>query len=203
MVSVSSFWLFHHDQSAQWQQIHARILSGIAALASFRAFDLFINAAAYAPFGPEGWGGRSRNRDEHCRVMLLTLMNFVELISWYSVLFAYLAWFCGAKFIYPGYDMRPVQPFMAQHALLLAMSTITTVGYGTVAPDDMLTTIVVVFETMSGLLLIAVGIASAVSLAVVSPQSATLSEQHPAVRSKPSSSSWRIRSFSPLICSAG
>ena len=203
LASASSFRFFQHAQTGESYQTHREILSALAAFASFRSFDLLVNAAAYAPFGPENWGGRYRNRDEHCRVMVLTVMNFLELIFWYSILFAYQAWFCGGQFIYPGSGALPMQPFVIQHAFLLAMSTITTLGYGTVAPNDMLTTITAGFETISGLLLITVGIASAVSFAVSSSQPTAVSEQRSAAVPDLLSRSWTIRCFSPLVCSAG
>jgi hypothetical protein len=203
LASMSSFWLFQYGQSAEWYQAHRPVLSAVTALAVFRAFDLLVNAAAYAPFGPEGWGGRYRNRDEHCRVMLLTIMNFIELIFWYSVLFTYLAWFCGAQFIYPGSDSNPTPPFVLRHALLLAAATLTTVGFGNITPNDMLTTVAVTFGAVSGLLLLAVGVASAVSLAVSASQPTIPNEEHSATVSDRLSRSWTIRFFSPVLCSGG
>jgi len=204
VASVLSLWGFHRGQAPQWYQAHKEVLCAITAIASFRAFDLLVNAPAYAPFGPANWGGRYRNRDEHCRVMLLTMMNFGELIFWYSVLFTYLAWFCGGQFIYPGCDASPAKPFIVQHALLLAMSTIMTVGYGTVAPNDVLTTVVTGVLSLSGLLLIAVGIAAAVSFAVTSLEHTTASApETTAVASELSPHTWTIRLCSPLLCSAG
>lgn len=200
LVSVMSFCFFAHEQASEAYRSAPKVLCALTALAAFRAFDLLVNAAAYAPFGPTTWGGRYRNRDEHCRVLLLTMMNFIELIFWYSVLFTYLAWFQEANFLYPGRDTTPVKPFVVQHAFLLAISTITTVGYGTVAPNDMLTTMVAAFEAVSGLLLIAVGIASSVSLAVSSsPPAMPPADEHSALAAESSPLAWTVRFVSPMI----
>ncbi len=131
----------------------------------WRLFDLFLAALRGAVFGyknpPEKPEWMTTHRAQ--RRLLLTFIYIMEVIFNYAIVFWILQIYFGAAF-----DSMLRNPW---DAVQLSFSTISTVGYGTYAPNDTLTTILALIEFVTGLLFIAGSIAQMASLLKTSQNS--------------------------------
>ena len=153
--SVVVFWAYATwgGRSSPWLDC------SLAGVALWRLVDLGFTGCAFCPFGPPDWSPRGRTRAELCRMLLLTLFNFCEVIVWAAVLYLHASW----SWNWPYSTAKRLEP---HEALLLSMTTSTTIGYGNIAPGGLGTTILATWQAGLSLLLLSVGVAGLVALIV-------------------------------------
>ncbi|HBH51590.1 MAG TPA: hypothetical protein DDY91_06835 [Planctomycetaceae bacterium] len=171
LIAAVGFWFgnwFTRElvlQSAGWGPY---VLAAIL----WRLIDAFVNAADVSPFGAGAVRAGIRSPEKNQRLVLLNLMTLVEVIFWNASLTFYLSEWGVAEydkpFRTPIIDMHPATPLAdgMVHALQTSLSTITTVGYGTYAPSNLCAVLLAFLQTFTGLLLISMVAAAAISLTV-------------------------------------
>ena len=141
----------------QGPQLHA-ILHWVAAFAIYRAFDLALTVIRIGVFF--SFRGDVKIAEVQAwrvqRILVGVLMNYVELVFWYSLIYYDLSLQCTKQF-HP--DIRNLH-----QAFSLSFSTMTTVGYGLYAPDSMVSNLVAFAQSLTGLILIANAVGSLVAI---------------------------------------
>ena len=126
----------------------------------WQAMDLFIGFFHGTLFGiknnPETRESLTLHRAQ--RRLLLTIISFFELVFCYSIIY----WVMSRRFgcLFSGLEKGD----NSYWALQMSFSTLTTIGYGTYAPDQTITIIVALFQALSGLLVIGGSIAQMASM---------------------------------------
>jgi hypothetical protein len=144
----------------------------VLAVILWRLFDAFVNAVDVSPFGAGAVRAGTRTPELNQRLVLLNMMTLVEVIFWNASLTFHLSEWGVAEydkpFRNPIIDMNPATPLAdgMVHALQTSFSTITTIGYGTYAPSNLCAVLLAFLEAFSGLLLISMVAAAAISLTV-------------------------------------
>ena len=125
------------------------ILQMFATLGIYRAFDLSITVIRTGVF--LNFRGDVALKEEPSwrvrRVLVGVLVNYLELIMWFAVIYYYLALVCGNQFNFSISE--------AHQALYLSMSTMTTVGYGGYAPNTLISTSVTLWQSLLAILMVA------------------------------------------------
>ena len=151
------------------------------AIAIWRLVDIFLNALDVTPVGPGAVRPRIRTPALNQRLVLLNLLTLVEVIFLNASVSFFLEQWGLAR-----YDKALASPVSEGlpalggdalvHALQTSLSTITTVGYGTYAPANLCAVALSFLETFTGLLLITLVAAGALSLTVSPPAT---NHEHP------------------------
>jgi hypothetical protein len=121
----------------------------IVAFAMIRVIDMFFDLQMLAVFGNDygkSWIPEMGSRRAQ-RTILLDLLMVIQLVFWYAIVF----W--GIALCRPLYFSDAITS--PGHALQLAFSSATTIGYGTYAPTAMLSIWIALFEFMTVLCLVA------------------------------------------------
>jgi hypothetical protein len=138
----------------------------VLAMILWRLIDAFVNAADATPFG-WGWVSQEkRSRPLHRRLVLLNVMTLLEVMFLNATLTYHLEWLGIARYAAPFDPEQGTRGDGLVRALQTSFSTLTTVGYGTCAPDNLLAVALAILETLTGLLLVSVVAASAISMAL-------------------------------------
>jgi hypothetical protein len=151
----------------------------VLAVILWRLFDAFVNAVDVSPFGAGAVRAGTRTPELNQRLVLLNVMTLVEVIFWNASLTFHLSEWGVAEydkpFRNPIIDMNPATPLAdgMVHALQTSFSTITTIGYGTYAPSNLCAVLLAFLEAFTGLLLISMVAAAAISLTVAPADAAT------------------------------
>lgn len=143
---------------ANWET-HSRLLRAMmGGFVIHRLWDLSLMLVTLALFGtpdPDAPLGRfSRPRIQ--RVLVLILVNYFELIFLFSVLYLWL----GAHETSQFHEIVASQ----RQAFVVSMSTISTVGYGTYAPEGTLAIVLTTVQAFLGLLIVVFVLASFINI---------------------------------------
>lgn len=154
----------------------------------WRVFDAFVNAADVSPFGYGAVRQEIRGREINQRLVLLNIMTLIELIFLNATLNFGLERIGVARYSAPFVkEATSVSQGMIR-ALQTSFSTITTIGYGTYAPENGWAIALAILQSLTGLLLVSLVAAGAISLAVANPEKPKgEDEKQP---SRPSAESW-------------
>gem|GEM_PF-4919870 len=131
-------------------------------VAVYRAWDIFALGVSNSPIGLSGVAPGKRSVELNKRLVLTTFLNFIELVFWYAILLfgIELLGFGQFKESFVSNSSLATAPV---HALQTSMSTITTIGYGTYAPNCWLTIALCLFETLTGVILLTLVVSSVIS----------------------------------------
>jgi hypothetical protein len=132
-------------------------------VAAYRALDIFLVGFSNSPMGLSGVTGSKRSAEHNKRLILTTFLGVIELVFWYGIILFGIELLGYGQFkesFFSNGDLAtaPVR------ALQTSMSTITTIGYGTYAPNCWLTTLICFSETLTGIILLTMVASSAISL---------------------------------------
>jgi hypothetical protein len=132
-------------------------------VAVYRAWDIFAVGVSNSPIGLSGVSDTKRSAELNKRLILTTLLSFIELVFWYAILLfgIELLGFGQFKESFVSNSSIATAPM---HALQTSMSTITTIGYGTYGPNCWLTTALCFFETLTGVILLTLVVSSLISV---------------------------------------
>ena len=128
------------------------------AFASWSAIDLFVSNLTGTLFGYKNKPGLPEEMSLHRaqRRLMIVLIDFVQVVFSYTV----ILWFSQALL-----KCEFVDPLThPSHALQLAFSTVTTIGYGTYAPVSRGAILICLLQSATGLLMISGGIAQMAAL---------------------------------------
>ncbi len=131
-------------------------------IATYRVIDHFLNALKLPLFGWLSPGSVEVMESQRAqRRIILALLYILELILWYAIIYLALARYLGCKFYTQPVDS---QLDCVAEALQLSFATMSTVGYGTIAPMDVPTNIVAMMQFFTGLMFITGTIATLAGL---------------------------------------
>ena len=133
-------------------------------VAGYRVFDLFVVGISNSPMGLSGVTPKKRTPELNKRLILTTFMGFIELVFWNGILLFGLELLGYGQFKESFFSNDAILNAPV-HALQTAMSTITTIGYGTYAPNCWLTTILCFLETLTGVVLLTLVVSSVIGVA--------------------------------------
>lgn len=129
---------------------------GMTALCLFRATDILVSLTRIAVVGSYGQTPAYRlNRLRVMRNIVAIFMNYIELIFWYSSVYLCLSACKPAEF------NEPLTPPLA---LVLSFSTISTVGYGNVAPQGMLAALLSAAQAITAVVALSSVVGSLINL---------------------------------------
>jgi hypothetical protein len=132
----------------------------------WRVFDAFVNAADVSPFGYGAVRQEIRGREINQRLVLLNIMTLIELIFLNATLSFGLERIGVAQYSAPFVNEATSVSHGMIRALQTSFSTITTIGYGTYAPENGCAIALAILQSLTGLLLVSLVAAGAISLAV-------------------------------------
>lgn len=146
--------------------------------ALYRASDLLVALGRIAIVG--AFGSVPTYNLKRAKVMrntLASLVNYVELTFWYAAVYVAVASQHPLEFSYTGEFFTPAFGF------ILSFTTLTTIGYGNVAPQGWFAAILCWMEALTALVLLSCVVGSLVSLAASGSDlelNASTSKEHPA-----------------------
>jgi Ion channel len=161
-LSTAMVVAFHINGSGldRWRQ-------AIAALGLYRAVDLFISLGRTGVF--LSFRGDVKLKEEPIwrvqRALLGVMVNYVELIMWFTVIYRQLSLTSPCEF--SEHIVRVDQAFN------LSFSTMTTIGYGKYAPDGIVSNLLAFFQVLIGVILLVLVVGSVLALITGGPHSAT------------------------------
>jgi hypothetical protein len=130
----------------------------LCAFALYRAGDVFVTLVRTGVFF--SFRGDVQINKEPVwrlqRVLLGVMMNYVELILWFSVVYLQLAATSACQF---NTEIRRVH-----QALNLSFTTMTTIGYGVYAPNSLLSTVIALWQAIAGVALLAIVVGVLIAL---------------------------------------
>jgi hypothetical protein len=140
----------------------------VLAVILWRLFDAFVNAVDVSPFGAGAVRAGTRTPELNQRLVLLNMMTLVEVIFWNASLWFYLEEWGIAEYDKP---FRILAPHVSAtprsdglvHSLQTSFTTLTTIGYGTYAPSNLCAVLLAFLEAFTGLLLISMVAAAAIT----------------------------------------
>jgi hypothetical protein len=156
-ASVLSFGLLYALQDIKFR-------AALGALASYQIFGLAVAVIRLALLGVTRGllGARDYPDSRLRRLLLLALANYVEFIFWFAVLYCSLA---SAQI---GLFTRATETTSGcetpQGALLLSMSTMLSIGYGTEAPRALVPVLLCTLQGILGLIIMVSLIGNLVSI---------------------------------------
>ena len=171
-------WCYPHELPSS----RPPFLQAIAAFGLYRAIDLFITLVRTGVFF--SFRGDVRINQEPLwrvqRILVGVMFNYVELVSWFAVMYFQLASTSSCQF---NTSIKEIH-----QTLNLSFTTMTTIGYGVYAPNSLLSTILALWQAIIGvtLLTIVVGVVIARMMAA---------EQGSGPATSPESASW----ITPLV----
>jgi len=178
-----------------WGVSQTTVLLVLAAIV-WRLIDALVNAADVTPFGFGGVSPEKRSRPLHRRLVLLNVMTLLEVMFLNATLTYHLEWLGIARYAVPFAPEQGTRGDGLVRALQTSFSTLTTVGYGTCAPDNLLSVALAILETLTGLLLVSVVAASAISMALTPAPKAP-------PKDRPEDRPWVICQLSPTVGTVG
>lgn len=129
----------------------------------YRLVDMLISVLNVCPFGVGAVKAGVRSTEINRRLVLLNLMSFMELIFWNATLLFYMEEQGVATFKEP-FSGNGTEAEALVHALQTSFSTVSTIGYGTYAPNSLWAVLLTLMEVFTGMLLISVAVAQTISL---------------------------------------
>jgi hypothetical protein len=136
----------------------------LLSIAGYRVFDLFVVAVSNSPIGLSGATPTKRSPEQNKRLILTTFMGLIEMVFWYGILLFGCELLGFGQFKESLFSNDTV--FNAPvHALQTSMSTVTTIGYGTYAPNCWVTTILCFAETLTGIVMLTMVVSSLIGVA--------------------------------------
>ena len=129
----------------------------------YRLVDMLISVLNVCPFGVGAVKAGVRSPEINRRLVLLNLMSFMELIFWNATLLFYMEEHGLATFKEP-FSGNGTEAEALVHALQTSFSTVSTIGYGTYAPNSLWAVLLTLMEVFTGMLLISVAVAQTISL---------------------------------------
>ena len=142
------------------------------ALSLYRCIDLLMSLGRIAVVG--GFGDTPAYRLDRKKIMrntLAVLVNYVELVFWYATIYLTLARNRPDEFYSATTSVTPSLAF------ILSSTTITTIGYGNIAPQRMISGFMCGTEALTALVMVSSVIGSLVSLAASSVSATAAIEQ--------------------------
>ena len=139
----------------------------------YRCIDLLVSLGRIAVVG--GFGDTPTYRLDRKKVMrntLAVLINYVELVFWYATIYLVLARSRPDEFYSATTSTTPSLAF------ILSFTTITTIGYGNIAPQKIISGFLCGIEALTALVMVSAVIGSLVSLAASSISAPTTVEEH-------------------------
>lgn len=169
MMSIGSVALFHFLDPASFP----KLLRIFATFALYRALDLWITIIRTGVFFSFR-GDIQINREPLWRVRRILLgvfFNYVEATMWYAIIYLHVALACSAEF--------KERITVMHQALNLSFSSMTTVGYGIYAPNQMLATVLTFGQVLTGIILMAtvVGTLAAILTSAAEPSAYTYPDE--------------------------
>ncbi len=143
----------------------------------YRLVDMLISVLNVCPFGVGAVRAGVRSTEINRRLVLLNLMSFMELIFWNGILLFYLEEHGLAIFKEP-FSGNGTEAEALVHALQTSFSTVSTIGYGTYAPNSLWAVLLTLMEVFTGMLLISVAVAQTISLTTQGDVKQTDNEQN-------------------------
>jgi hypothetical protein len=175
-------WCYLHDLPTS----SPRVLQAIAAAGLYRALDIFITLVRTGVFF--SFRGDVRINQEPLwrvqRILVGVMFNYVELVCWFAVAYFQLASTSQCQF--------NVSITSIHQTLNLSFTTMTTIGYGVYAPNSLLSTILALWQAMTGVTLLAIVVGVVIALMISARQAV-----EPATNAE--SASW----LTPLVACAG
>lgn len=133
-------------------------------VAGYRVFDLFVVGVSNSPIGLSGVTREKRSPELNKRLILTTFMGFIEMVFWDGIVLFGIELLGYGQFKESLFSNDTV--FNAPvHALQTSMSTITTIGYGTYAPNCWVTTNLCFMETLTGIVMLTLVVSSVIGIA--------------------------------------
>jgi hypothetical protein len=142
----------------------------LVATALYRSVDLLIALLRIAVIGAFGLVPSYKlNRVKIMHNTLAVFVNYVELVFWYAAVYAALSIKNTSQF-YPTTGISPAL------CLILSFTTLTTIGYGNIAPQKMVSGLICSLEAFTAIVMLSCVVGSLVSLSASNPSTATPSE---------------------------
>jgi hypothetical protein len=130
----------------------------LSAFALYRATDLWVTLVRTGVFF--SFRGDVQVKQEPPwrlqRVLLGVMMNYVELIMWFAIVYYQLATTSPCQF---HDEIRHIH-----QALNLSFSTMTTIGYGLYSPNSLLSTVIALWQAVTGIALLAIVVGVLIAL---------------------------------------
>jgi hypothetical protein len=139
-------------------------------LGLYRILDIFFVALSNSPIGRSAVSADIRPIELNKRLVLSTMLVVVELVFWNATIFLGLELYGIVQFKESFCSNGQIAESLS-HSLQTSMSSITTIGYGTYAPNCWLSVLLCYFETLTGIVLLSF-VVSAVLSVVVAPANA-------------------------------
>lgn len=127
-------------------------------IALYRVTDILLALARIAVVGAFGAiPAYQLSRAKVMRNTLAVLMNYFELVFWYGAVYFFLAIHHPNDFFSPG----SITPALA---LILSFTTLTTIGYGNIAPQGFTAALLCLMQALTAIVTLSCVIGSLVSL---------------------------------------
>lgn len=152
VLSVVAFALAVSPVSACWRL-------ALCGLLLFRIVDITMTTLSMGWFGyiRSHLASWSISRSRLQRQLVLNTLNYVEMIFWFATAYQIIALTDPAQFTFPG-------RWEGWHPLVLSVQTVTTVGYGNVAPAGWWSTVACGWQAIEALFFFATVIGTLIGL---------------------------------------